>query len=422
MTENVFEMSDVDHSIYLDLVAKVDCCKKASQYLLRIPKQLQSNVVYSVLFAAYLEHGKESSAKRLLLQVRALDLGDQIFLFNQLLAFYKGKGRISEVANLLKEMEDTGVQANLSTYNIILDLRARKGDISGMRKLWKHLEEVKIAPDAASYALLAKGYMKAGLWDRACRAVKEIETIPFSRKRVVYRWLLKLHAQLNRADDLERIWNMLKDVSKLSIDDYSIMVECLGKADEVERAEEIFKEGVHSFGIKRLHQYHTLISVLLDHGRMEKVEALVKEMMRCPFNLGSATYHQLIELYAKSGDQEKAMQTLQKAQNASKIFSGQKPWYISYLTLLEMFGRKGDIERAELIVRDLKHSGYPCGFRIYNALLMAYVKARKMPHGFLDRMRADGAIPNSQMRKELNKVMDNRRELYQMNGARRYLF
>ncbi|MCO5597671.1 hypothetical protein L7F22_051752 [Adiantum nelumboides] len=416
-------MVEVEHAICIDLISKTEGCKKASQYLQQIPKTLQSSMVYSALLAAYIEHNMANAAKRLLMQARSLGVTEQTFLFNQLLLFYKSKGRISDVSGLLKEMEDLGVDANLSTYNIILDLRARKGDIYGMRNLWSHLEkETDIKPDAASYAILAKGYMILGLFDRADSAVKQVETNSYPNKRVVYRWLLKLYAQLKREDRLERVWDKLKNVSKSLVDDYSIMVESLGKAGEVNRAEELFKEGMSKFGIKRLHQYHTLISVYLNHGMMYKAEALVTELTKRAVNPGSATYHQLIELYAKSGDVTKAMEILRKAQDASKVFSGQKPWYASYLTILEMLGNEGDVKHAELIVKELKETGYSCTSKMYSALFKAYVKAKVMPNAFLDRMRAGGAIPNSSIRKDLEKLMDNRRELYEVNGARRYLY
>ncbi|KAI5079938.1 hypothetical protein GOP47_0005417 [Adiantum capillus-veneris] len=421
-TEKPFEMVDIDHAIYMDLICKTEGCKKGSKYLQQIPKTLQSSMIYSALLAAYIEHDMEDSAKQLLLQARSLDVTEQTFLFNQLLLFYKGKGRITDVSRLLKEMEDLGVDANLSTYNIVLDLRARKGDLSGMQNLWNHLEKATdIKPDAASYAILAKGYMILGLFDKAERAVKQIERSPCPNKRAVYRWLLKLYGQLKREDHLERVWDMLKNISKSLVDDYSIMVESLGKAGAVNRAEELFKEGVSKLGIKRLHQYHTLISVYLNHGKIQKAESLVTELTKHAFNPGSATYHQLIELYAKSGDEKRAMETLRKAQDASKVFSWQKPWYASYLTMLEMFGKKGDVEHAELIVKELKDTGYPCTFKMYSALLKAYVKAKVMPKGFLDRMRANGTVPNSSIREDLEKIMDNRRELYEVYGAKRYL-
>eukprot|EP00250_Pteridium_aquilinum_P006152 c16125_g1_i1 orf=203-2128(-) len=407
VAEKAFEMTDMDHAIYIDLVGKIDGCKMASKHYTQIPKSFQTTMVYSVLLAAYVEHNMEKCARRLLSRARLMGLAEQVFLYNQLLFFYKGKGRISDVADLLKEMEELGVDANLYTYNIILDLRARKGDVVGMRNVWKCLEKEKnMKPDAASYALLARGYINAGLRGKAECAIKRIEVSPYRQKQVVFRWLLKLYAQLKREEDLERVWGLLSSISKSPVDDYSIMIESLGKAGELKRAEEMFKEGVNKFGIKRLHQYHALLSVFLNNGMIQKAEDLVEKMSKDSFNPGSATYHQLIEMYVRNGDEKKAMETLGKAQNASKIFSGHKPWYASYLTIIEMFGEKGDVEHAELIIKDLKGAGYPCGFKMYSALLRAYVKANMTPYGFLDRMRADGAIPNSHIRNELSKVSE----------------
>lgn len=404
MTEKPFELIEMDYAIRMDLIGKIDGVKKASRYYTDIPKPFQTTMVHSVLLAAYVEKNMEKCAEKLLSRAKQLGLSQQVFLYNQLMLFYKGRGKISTVADILKDMDEHGVDADLYTYNIILDLRARKGDIAGMRNVWKMLgKDKKLKPDAASYAILARGYINAGLHGKAESAIKQVESSPFGRKQMTYRWLLKLYAQLGRADDLERVWDLLTHVSKACVDNYSIMIESLGKAGEIERAEEMFKEVVDKLGIKRVHQYNALLSVYLSHGMIQKAENLVKQMSDS-FNPGSSTYHRLIELYAKTGNEKKVMETFRKAQEASKTFSSHKPWYASYLTILEMFGEKGDVENAEIIIKDLRAARYPCGYNMYNALLKAYVKANRTPYGFIDRMRADGAIPNSHIRSELYKV------------------
>ena len=288
---------------------------------------------------------------------------------------------------------------------MILDLRARKGDVVGMRNVWKLLEkEENLKPNSASYAILARGYINADLRGKAETAIKLVESSPYKSRKVVYRWLLKLHAQMGREDELKRIWDLLTSSFEVLVDDYTIMIESLGKAGEIERAEEMFKEVVNTLGIKRLHQYNALLSIYLHNGMLKKADSLVKKMLEYSFSPGPSTYHQLIKMYIGGDDAEKAMATFKEAQQAGRTLSSRKPWYATYLLMLEMFGNKGDIDNAETIMKDLRDAGYPRGYKMYCALVKAYVKANVTPSGFLDRMRADGAIPNSHIRSELSKI------------------
>lgn len=405
MTEKPFELTDMDYAIRVDLIAKIHGLWKSVDFFAMIPTSFQTSMVYSTLLAQYVEHNKDRSAAKLVQKVDKLGLGEQTFMYNQLLFLYKKNGNMNKVAETLKFMEEKNIEPDVCTYNLILDIRARKGDVIGLEKVWKRLESNNIVEfDAASYYTLARGYATAGLIDKAVKAAKEVEATPFRSKRVVYQMLLKLYAQLGKADEVERMWHLLSNSTKLLMDDYSIMIESLGQTGEVEKAVEIFEEMVSKVGIKRLHQYNALLSVYANNGSIRKGEELYKKISKSFFSPSPSTFHHLIQMYAKAGKEEKAMKSLLEAKTVLRSSFRHVPWYASYQAVLEMFAEKGDVKNAEKVLQDLKEAGYPIAYKSYCALLKTYSKAEVPPYGFIDRMYADNVLPNPHIRKELKKL------------------
>lgn len=405
LTEKPFDLTDMDYAICLDLIAKVHGVQKAVDYFATIPKAFQTAMAYSTLLTVYVENNMEREAVGLVQKAEKLGLGQRTFMHNKLLHVYRKNGKMKRVDELLKVMDEKKIEPDVYTYNIILDIRAKRGDAAGMEKWWKRIENDKqVSPNAATYCILARGYVVAGLLDKAEKATKQAEISPFRRKRLVYRMLLKLYAQLGKSDELERIWGLLTNGFKIIMGEYIIMIESLGKVGKVERAEEIFEKMIDKLGTKRLKQFNALLSVYSNQGMLEKAEDLVQKISKTSFRPNPSTYHQLIKMYVKAGKEEKAKQTLLKAQKENRTSVRNVPWYTSFQVLLEMYAEKGDVQNAEKVIKSLKNAGYSCSFRSYCTLLKAYTKAEITPYGFLDRLRGDGAIPNAYIRSELEKI------------------
>lgn len=405
MTQKPFELTDMDYGIRVELIAKVQGVQKAADYFSTIPKPFQSSMAYSILLTAYVDHNKEKDAMNLVQKVERLGLGHRTYMYNQLLYLYKKNGLMAGVAEVLHTMDEKNIEPDVYTYNIILDVRARKGDADGMEKVWLQLKDDKnVKPDAASFAILAKGYLTAGLHEKAEKAVKRVELSPFRRRRVVNLLLLKLYGCLGNEEELERIWGLVTGGMKVAMADYITMIRSLGKVGNADRAEEVFEEMIEKFGSKSMHQYDALLSVYANLGRTQKGESFMKQITKASLNPNPSTYHELIVMYLKAGQEHKAMETLLKVQTASRASIRRRPWYASFQAALEWFADKGDVKNAEKVVKDLKDAGYTCAYRSYCVLLKAYENARMSPYGFLDRIRADNIIPNQHIRKELKKL------------------
>eukprot|EP00250_Pteridium_aquilinum_P007807 c17453_g1_i1 orf=151-2136(+) len=405
LTQKLYELTDMDYGIRVELIAKVQGAHKAADYFATIPKVFQTSMAYSILLTAYVEQNKEKEAVSLLQKVEKLGLGHRTYMYNQLLFLYKKNGLMAGVAEVLQTMDQKNVEPDIYTYNIILDVRARKGDADGMEKVWARVkEDMNVEPDAATFAILAKGYITAGLYEKAEKVMKQVEHSPFRRRRVVNLLLLKLYGQLGKEEELERVWGLVTQGQKIGIADYVAMIRSLGKVGNASRAEDIFEDMVEKVDNLSVHHYNALLSVYASLGRTQKGESLLKQIAKASLNPNAATYHELVLMYLKAGQEHKAMEVLSKAQKASLSSIRRRPLYASFQAALEWFAEKGDVKNAEKVVRDLKNAGYLCAYRSYIVLLKAYENGHMSPYGFLDRIRADNVIPNQLIRKELKRL------------------
>ena len=405
MTEKPFDLTDMDYGIRIELISKAQGVRKAADYFSTIPKKFQTAMAYTILLTAFVDHNKEKEAIKLVQEAERLGLGHRTYMYNQLLHVYKKNGLMAGVAEILQRMDEKNVEPDIYTYNIILDVRARKGDADGMEKVWYRMkDDNNVIPDSATFAILAKGYLVAGMLEKAEKMVKKVETGPFRRKRLVNLMLLKLYGQLGKKDDLERIWTSVEEGQKVTIADYEAMIRSLGMVRDADRAEDIFDEMLENGGGKNVQQYNALLSVYAQLGRIKKGENLVKKIMKASLSPNPSTYHELVLMYLKGGQEQKAMETLLKAQKVSRTSIRSRPLYASFQAALDWFAEKGDVKNAEKIIKDLKDTGYSCAYRSYIVLLKAYEKAHMSPYGFIDRIRADNVIPNQYIRKELQKL------------------
>jgi pentatricopeptide repeat protein len=405
MTEKPFELTDMDYGIRIELISKAQGVRKAADYFATIPEKFRTSMAYTILLTAFVDHNKEKEAIKLVQEAERLGLGHRTYMYNQLLHVYKKNGLIAGVAEVLRAMDAKNVEPDIYTYNIILDIRARKGDAHGMEKVWHRMKgDRNIVPDSATFAILAKGYLVAGMHEKAENMVRRVEAGPFRRRRLVNLMLLKLYGQLGKKDDLERVFRAIEEAQKVTIADYEAMIRSLGMVGEVDRAEDVFEEMLDKGLGKGVQQYNALLSVYAQSGRIKKGERLLKKIARASLNPNPSTYHELVLMYLKGGEERKAMEILVKAQKMGRTSARSRPLYASFHAALDWFAERGDVKNAEKMIKDLKDSGYSCAYRSYVVLLKAYERARMSPYGFIDRIRADNVIPNQFIRKELQRL------------------
>lgn len=390
---HLLNFEERDYACHLDLIARNTGIEDARKYIDRVPKPFRNEVLYETLLVNCVRASDIQKAEEVFREIRDLSLPLTVSACNQMILLYKRVAR-TKVADIIMLMEKENIKPSPFTYKLIIDLKGRSNDISGVEVTLNEMKAAGVEPDFVTQTMVAKFYISGGLIEKAKAVVSEIEMEYMKDKRHAVRSLLHLYAALSKPDEVARIWKLCTEPK---LDDFMAAIEAWGKLGCIEQAEETFEAMLEATQKLSSKYYNGMLNVYAENKLMDKGKKFVERMSfdGCPN--GPLTWDALVKLYVNSGEVAKADSFLQ---NATEQNPDRRPTYGSYIYLLMAYAKMGDIYNAEKMFDRLKNIRYPGRKPPYPVLLEAYVNAKVRPHGFIERMRADGVRP-------IKKVMEH---------------
>ena len=395
--KKLVEFGERDYASRLDLTAKVYGLIAAEKYIEKVPNSFRTELLYRTLLANCVSYLRVNKAEEVFNKMK--DLGFQLSSFscNQLLLLYKRLDR-KKIADVLLMMEKENVKPTIFTYRLLIDTKGATKDIEGMEKILETMKNEGFENDLTIQATIARHYLFSGLNEKAIQVLKEMEGENISENRSACKPLLSLFASLGNVDEVERIWKVCEESPRF--DECLAAIEAFGKLGRIEKAEEVFEKMHGKFEKLSSKYYNALLNVYARQNLLAKGIELAKRMADSGCAIGPLTWDALVNLYVQAGDVEKADSLLQKAVQQKKL----KPLYSSYMKIMEVYAKGGDVHNAEKIFHRLRQIGYIGRMRQYQVLLQAYVKARTPAYGFRERMKADRIFPNKPVAAQLATV------------------
>ncbi|XP_047178772.1 pentatricopeptide repeat-containing protein At1g80270, mitochondrial-like [Vigna umbellata] len=390
------EFGERDYVSKLDLIAKLHGLQKAEKYIESVPESFRGELLYRTLLANCAGRSNIMATERIFNKMKDLNFPLTSFTCNQLLLLYKNLNK-QKMADVLLLMEKENVKPCIFTYRILLDVKGQSNDIAGMEQVLETMKVEGIEPDIQIQELLAKHYTKAGLNEKAETVLKEIEGENLKENRWLCATLIRLYANLGKADEVERIWKVCE--SKAGIDDCLAAVEAWGKLKKIEEAESIFDRASKKWKLNSK-KYSVLLMIYANNNMLKKGKDLVKRMADSGTNIGPLTWNALVKLYIEAGEVEKADSILQKAIQRYNM----RPMFSTYMTILWQYSRRGDVHNSEKIFHAMRSSGYTSRISQLEALIQAYRNAKVPAYGIRERMKTDNIFPNKSVANRLVEV------------------
>ncbi|BAT96701.1 Pentatricopeptide repeat-containing protein [Vigna angularis] len=390
------EFGERDYVSKLDLIAKLRGLQKAEKYIESVPESFRGELLYRTLLANCAGQNNMMAAERIFNKMKDLDFLLTTFTCNQLLLLYKKLDK-KKIADVLLLMEKENVKPCIFTYRILLDVKGQSNDIAGMEQVLETMKVEGIEPDIQIQALLAKHYTSAGLNEKAETVLKEIEGENLKENRWQCATLIRLYANLGKADEVERIWKVCE--SKAGIDDCLAAVEAWGKLKKIDEAESIFERASKKWKLNSKN-YSVLLMVYANNNMLKKGKDLVKRMADSGTNIGPLTWNALVKLYIQAGEVEKADSILLKAIHRYNV----QPMFSTYMAVLWQYAKRGDVHNSEKIFHAMRNSGYTSRISQFEALIQAYINAKVPAYGIRERMKADNIFPNKLVANRLVQV------------------
>ena len=385
-----------DYASRLDLIAKLRGLSKAEKFIESIPESFRGELAYRTLLANCVSHNNLKKAEEIFNKMKDLNLPVTAFACNQLLLMYKRVDK-KKIADVLLLMEKENVKPSLFTYKILIDTKGQSNDIAGMDQIVETMKAEGIEPDTQILAALARHYTSAGLMDRAEAVLKEIEGENLKEHQWLSPTLLRLYANLGKADEVERIWKHCE--SKPRIEDCLAAIEAWGKLNKIEEAEAVFEMMSKKWKLSSKN-YSGLLKVYVNHKMLLKGKDLIKRMADSGCKIGPSTWDGLVKLYVQAGEVEKADSLLQKAIQQNQM----KPMFTTFMAILEQYAKRGDIHNSEKIFHRMRQAGYISRLSQFQVLIGAYINAKMPAYGIRERMKADNIFPNKALADQLVQV------------------
>jgi len=384
----LFEFGERDYASRVDLTAKVYGLYKAEQYIEKIPAPHRGEIVYRTLLANCVYEANVKKAEQVFNKMKDLGLPITVFSFNQLVLLYKRVDK-KKIADVLAMMEKENVKPSLFSYKLLVDAKGSARDIEGMEKVVEQMETEGIEPDLMFQATIARHYIFDGQREKAEALLESMEGDDINTNRAACKILLPLYGFLGKSHDVERIWNVCKDNTRLN--ECLSAIEAFGRLGNVEKAEEVFEDMFVRWKTLSSKYYNAMLRMYANQNLLDKGKELLKRMDENNVKFGNTTLDSLVKLYVDAGEVEKAESLLHKLSLKNRI----RPQYTTYLMLLDSYSKKGDIHNSERVFNRLRQIGYSGRIRQYQLLLQAYLNAKAPAYGFKERMKADNIFPNN---------------------------
>ncbi|XP_071742589.1 pentatricopeptide repeat-containing protein At1g80270, mitochondrial-like [Rutidosis leptorrhynchoides] len=245
---------------------------------------------------------------------------------------------------------------------------------------------------------LCRHYLYAGHNEKGNNVLQEMEGIDLKQNRQVCSDLLPLYATLRSIDDVIKIWEVCK--SNPQFDECMNAIDAYGKLNKIEEAEAVFDQTVTLYQNISSKHYAVMLKVYANNKMLSKGKNLVKQMAESGFKIGLLTWDALVKLYVEAGEVEKADSILRRASEQNRS----KPFFDTYMTILDQYAKKGDVHNAEKIFYWMKQDGYVARLKQYHTLLQTYINAKAPAYGFRERIKADNVFPNRALEGQLAEV------------------
>lgn len=327
-------------AIQLDLLLKVHGLEQVEKYFNQLEDGSIDLPVYTALMNCYGEAKFLEKAEATMEHIRKFD-SSSVLPYNILLRLYYVKQKHDQLDALVQQMQDEGIVYDKITHKILLNAYTRY-DLEQMEKLLVKMElDGRFTVDFDSYATAAKGYLKAGAFDKAIVLLKKAESLIGVRaSSTAYLSLITYYATMQRKEDVHRIWGLLPEVAKLYNNAYVSMISSLVKVDDLDGARKILEEWEGTSNTFDIQIPNLVIRAYCKKGNVGDAAVMVKRLVDAGEEPNAQTLSHMALGYLKNGEMEKAAEMKKKAFLCN--LRGWQPNLIVVGGCIEYLQNKGD--------------------------------------------------------------------------------
>ncbi|KAL2548871.1 Pentatricopeptide repeat-containing protein [Forsythia ovata] len=380
MTKRGVNKTISDLAIHLDLVAKSRGIAAAETYFISLPESSKNHLTYGALLNCYCKDLMTEKAEALMEKMKELNLELSSMPYNSLMTLYTKTGQAEKVPAIIQEMKSCDIMPDCYTYNVWMRALAAMNEISGVERVIDEMKrDGRVAGDWTTYSNLASIYADAGLFDKAEKALKELEKLNTRRELSAYQFLITLYGRTGNLLEVYRIWRSLRlSFPKTPNISYLNMIQVLVKLNDLPGAEKCYREWASGCSTYDFRIANALIGAYLKEGSLEKVEVLKARAKRRGAKPNAKTWELYLDYYLKNREIKSAVDCIENAISTGRGDGGK--WTPSPAVIVELmrhFEQNKDVEGAEHFLEVLRKSKDNLGSEVLESLIRIYAAAGK---------------------------------------------
>ncbi|KAL0358646.1 UNVERIFIED_CONTAM: Pentatricopeptide repeat-containing protein [Sesamum angustifolium] len=329
--------------------------------------------------------------------------------YNSLMTMYLKSGLPQKVPAFIQEMKASDIMPDTYTYNVWMRALAAVNDISGVERVIDEMKrDGRVAGDWTTYSNLASIYADAGLFDKAEKALKELESRNVPRDLSAYQFLITLYGRTGNLLEVYRVWRSLKlAFNKTTNLSYLNMIQVLVNLNDLPGAEKCFWEWSSGYSTYDIRIANVLIGAYLREDSFEKAQNLKDQVRRRGIKPNAKTWELYLDYFLKKGNIKSVVNCVDKATAAGSGDRGKwTPSPAVVEKLMQHFEQNKDVKGAEGFLDILKKSKDELGREVLESLIRTYAAAGKKSPIMRRRIKMENVELSEEGKKLLNDISE----------------
>lgn len=161
--------------------------------------------------------------------------------YTKLLDGYARKDRLEDAERVLKTMTEKGFDRDAVTCSALIHMYSKTGNLDQAREAFEQIRALGLQPDQKAYGSMIMAYVQAGLPKAGEALMREMEAKDIKPGKEVYMALLRAFAQRGLVDGAQRIFNTMQFAGIMpNLESCTLLVEAYGQSGDADQARNVF--------------------------------------------------------------------------------------------------------------------------------------------------------------------------------------
>jgi pentatricopeptide repeat protein len=283
-------------------------------------------------------------------------------------------GQLDLLSAKLQQYAAKGGLAGLTapTYGSMIKAYGRARDIERVRSLWAEMVKREVKPTAITCGCMVDALVCNGFPDEAYTLVRTLPERDLLNT-VIYSTLLKGFGQARQPERVQEVWEEMQaeGIASNTVT-YNTMIDANARCGRMDRAEALFRE----MNAPDIITYSTLVKGYCSYGDIDKGFAVLKEMTTAgKHDPDEILYNSLLDGCAKQHRVDEAL-ALVEDMHKNHV----RPSNFTLSILVKLLGRSRRLNQAFTTVEETcKRFDLQANIHVYTCLLYACFQNRQLP-------------------------------------------